>query len=99
MASLIASTTARSQSLLERREGYGPLIPDRNGVLDLPRGFHYRVFSREGDAMITGGIVPGSHDGMSAFPAGLGQTWLDGRTLFVNIQGPPGLTFAIWGPW
>lgn len=23
----------------------------------------------------------------------------DGRTLFVNIQGPPGLTFAIWGPW
>jgi secreted PhoX family phosphatase len=23
----------------------------------------------------------------------------DGRTLFVNMQGPPGLTFAIWGPW
>jgi hypothetical protein len=23
----------------------------------------------------------------------------DGHTLFVNIQGPPGLTFAIWGPW
>jgi secreted PhoX family phosphatase len=23
----------------------------------------------------------------------------DGRTLFVNTQGPPGLTYAIWGPW
>ena len=23
----------------------------------------------------------------------------DGSTLFVNIQGPPGLTLAIWGPW
>jgi secreted PhoX family phosphatase len=23
----------------------------------------------------------------------------DGRTLFVNVQGPPGMTFAIWGPW
>jgi secreted PhoX family phosphatase len=23
----------------------------------------------------------------------------DGRTLFVNSQGPPGLTYAIWGPW
>jgi secreted PhoX family phosphatase len=23
----------------------------------------------------------------------------DGQTLFVNLQGPPGLTLAIWGPW
>lgn len=23
----------------------------------------------------------------------------DGHTLYVNLQGPPGLTFAIWGPW
>jgi secreted PhoX family phosphatase len=23
----------------------------------------------------------------------------DGRTLFVNLQGPPALTYAIWGPW
>ena len=23
----------------------------------------------------------------------------DGHTLFANIQGPPGVTFAIWGPW
>ena len=23
----------------------------------------------------------------------------DGQTLYVNIQGPPGITLAIWGPW
>lgn len=23
----------------------------------------------------------------------------DGHTLFVNTQGPPGITYAIWGPW
>ena len=23
----------------------------------------------------------------------------DGRTLFVNMQNGPGLTYAIWGPW
>ncbi len=23
----------------------------------------------------------------------------DGQTLFANVQGPPGRTFAIWGPW
>jgi secreted PhoX family phosphatase len=23
----------------------------------------------------------------------------DGKTLFVNVQGTPALTFAIWGPW
>jgi uncharacterized protein len=55
--------------------GYGALVPDPAGLLDLPRGFEYRVFSREGDAM-NGGVVPGSHDGMGAFGAPLGGTWL-----------------------
>jgi len=77
MASLIASTTSRAQTpRWHRLNGYGPLVPDRDGLIDLPRGFQYRVFSRQGDAMTTGGLVPGSHDGMAAFPAGLGQTWL-----------------------
>jgi secreted PhoX family phosphatase len=55
--------------------GYGALVPDPAGLIDLPRGFQYRVFSREGDAM-GGGLVPGSHDGMGAFGALLGGTWL-----------------------
>jgi uncharacterized protein len=48
-------------------EGYGPLVPDPAGVLDLPRGFRYQVFSRQGDPLTRGGLVPGSHDGMAAF--------------------------------
>src|SRR5262245_49612083 len=58
LASLIASTTSRARPQGGRRDGYGALVPDRDGLLDLPRGFQYRVFSREGDAMITGGVVP-----------------------------------------
>jgi secreted PhoX family phosphatase len=49
--------------------GYGPLVADPNGLLDLPAGFSYRVFSREGDPMGPN-FVPGSHDGMAAFGAG-----------------------------
>jgi secreted PhoX family phosphatase len=48
--------------------GYGPLVPDPAGVLDLPKGFTYRTFSTEGDPLPGGGVVPGSHDGMAAFP-------------------------------
>ena len=47
--------------------GYGPLVPDPGGLLDLPEGFQYRVISREGTALSSGGIVPGDHDGMAAF--------------------------------
>ncbi|WP_106399556.1 alkaline phosphatase PhoX [Actinocorallia populi] len=48
--------------------GYGPLVPDPAGVLDLPRGFSYEVLSTEGEALPGGGVVPGAHDGMAAFP-------------------------------
>ncbi|MCT2590859.1 PhoX family protein [Streptomyces sp. N2-109] len=48
--------------------GYGPLLPDPDGLLDLPRGFRYKVLSREGDAMRSGeGPVPSNPDGMAAF--------------------------------
>ena len=47
---------------------YGPLIPDPAGVLDLPAGFEYRVFSRAGQVMDDTLRVPGKHDGMAAFP-------------------------------
>ncbi|MBB4778178.1 alkaline phosphatase PhoX [Actinomadura livida] len=58
------------------RAGYGPLVPDPKGVLDLPRGFRYTVLSREGERLRSGeGAVPSSFDGMAAFP-GRGRTWL-----------------------
>ena len=48
---------------------YGPLIQDPSGVLDLPEGFRYQVFSTQGQEMDDGLLVPGLHDGMAAFPA------------------------------
>lgn len=47
--------------------GYGPLLPDPNGIIDLPEGFTYKVISRIGDPMTDGLTVPGLPDGMAAF--------------------------------
>ena len=48
-------------------EGYGRLVEDPAGVLDLPEGFHYHVLSRTGDFMRDGLRIPGAPDGMAAF--------------------------------
>jgi secreted PhoX family phosphatase len=50
-----------------RPVGYGELVADPARVLDLPRGFRYHVFSRTGDPMDDGLLVPGGHDGMATF--------------------------------
>ncbi|MEU6076239.1 alkaline phosphatase PhoX [Micromonospora sp. NPDC047074] len=47
--------------------GYGPLVPDPAGMLDLPVGFRYTVLSREGTVRPDGGIVPSRFDGMDSF--------------------------------
>ena len=47
--------------------GYGPLVPDPAGLLDLPQGFAYRVISRFGEQMDDGFMVPDAADGMGAF--------------------------------
>ena len=49
-------------------KGYGPLMVDPNKVLDLPKGFSYRIISRAGDAMNDGLVLPGKPDGMATFP-------------------------------
>ncbi|MEU4876429.1 PhoX family protein [Streptomyces sp. NPDC021608] len=67
--------TASAQGL--GHEGYGPLVPDPDGLLDLPEGFRYRVLSREGDPLRSGeGPVPSNHDGMTALPAHGGRVHL-----------------------
>ena len=48
--------------------GYGPLVQDPAGILDLPSGFQYRIISEEGSTLSNGAPVPGAHDGMAAFP-------------------------------
>jgi secreted PhoX family phosphatase len=64
---LKALYAAPARGRLVRGGGYGKLVPDPNGLLDLPEGFQYRAFSRTGDIMSDGNPVPGGHDGMAAF--------------------------------
>jgi secreted PhoX family phosphatase len=60
-----------------RRPGYGDLVPDPAGVLDLPAGFRYVAFSRVGtDLLDDGSPVPAAHDGMGAFAGRRGRTVL-----------------------
>jgi uncharacterized protein len=81
---------AAKGSHIAAAERYGPLLPDPEGVLSLPRGFSYRIISQTGDLMDDGFRVPGLADGMAAFA---GE---DGRTLLVrnhemNLESPPSL--------
>lgn len=58
--------------------GYGPLVPDPNGIFDLPEGFSYKIISKQGEPMDDGLLVPGKQDGMGTFPAE------DGRVIIVR---------------
>ena len=65
-----------TRDALAKTVGYGPLVPDEKKILDLPRGFSYRIISRRGDAMSDGYRVPGQPDGMATFPGPRGTTIL-----------------------
>jgi uncharacterized protein len=71
-----APAHARSRRRCLPHPGYGDLVADPAGILDLPAGFSYRIFSQAGEALSEGGVVPSSHDGMAAFSAGVLGTWL-----------------------
>ncbi|MEM1184209.1 MAG: alkaline phosphatase PhoX [Planctomycetota bacterium] len=58
------------------RTGFGPLVPDPDGWLDLPKGFSYKVIAKVGDRMADGLLVPGLADGMAAFEGPEGKTIL-----------------------
>ncbi|MEU6816076.1 alkaline phosphatase PhoX [Streptomyces sp. NPDC046860] len=79
--------------------GHGPLVPDPDGLLDLPEGFRYRVLSREGDPLRSGeGPVPSNHDGMAAFSGRDGRTHLvrnheNRPTARIRVPAIEGLTY------
>jgi secreted PhoX family phosphatase len=47
---------------------FGAVVPDPDGLFDLPASFQYRIISEVGDEMADGLVVPALPDGMGAFP-------------------------------
>ncbi|MCX5062089.1 MULTISPECIES: alkaline phosphatase PhoX [unclassified Streptomyces] len=94
LSQLFAGTAAAQNLGHVGHTGYGPLIPDPDGLLDLPEGFRYKVLSREGDRLRSGeGIVPSNHDGMTALPGRHGSARL--VHLVRNHENRPTAKFAV----
>lgn len=57
--------------------GYGPLLPDPDGILALPAGFKYRIITYSGRTKLESGeFTPSNHDGTSTFDGPRGATLL-----------------------
>lgn len=97
----LAAAGALPFSLLFSRRAkasVGPLVTDRNRVLDLPEGFTYRILETVGSDMDDGYRVPGAPDGMGCFDPGDGTLVLmrnhelaigDRATPYKTGQPPP----------
>ena len=64
MAAACSARTAIVGASTDASTLYGPLIDDPGALLDLPRGFSYRVISSLGENMADGLRVPDRADGM-----------------------------------
>jgi uncharacterized protein len=77
LASSLKNLYANAQSHQSLNvKGFGDLVKDPQGIMDLPKGFQYRVLSRSGETMGDGGLVPGLPDGMAAFAGDYNTTIL-----------------------
>jgi secreted PhoX family phosphatase len=57
--------------------GYGPLIPDPDGILALPAGFRYEIITYCGRTKLESGeYTPSNHDGTATFEGPRGTTLL-----------------------
>ena len=74
------------------RLGFGPLLADPEGVIDLPDGFRYSIVSRFGDPMDDGLRVAGQPDGMAAFAGP------DGKTILIRNHELDPAEFPLRGP-
>jgi secreted PhoX family phosphatase len=79
---------------LNNTAGYGPLVKDPKGILNLPKGFTYKIISQRGDQMADGLLLPGLADGMGAFQG------KNGRAIVVrnHENGPEALEQSGFGP-
>jgi secreted PhoX family phosphatase len=77
---LIVAAAAPSGNILRAENsantGFGKLIRDPQGILDLPAGFSYTVVAERGEEMNDGLLVPGLADGMAAFQGDNGNVIL-----------------------
>lgn len=76
LQTLIGCRSSAAISTGTAPDGFGSLVPDPSGILDLPKGFSYTIISRHGERMDDGFYVPSAHDGMAAFPGPNGLTVL-----------------------
>ena len=67
------SARADACSFKDDGPGYGRLVQDPAGILNLPEGFSYKIISRKGERMDDGLLVPGAPDGMAAFAGKSGR--------------------------
>ncbi|MER6731822.1 alkaline phosphatase PhoX [Streptomyces puniciscabiei] len=73
----IDSSEAESAHAGDHGVGYGPLVPDPNGILALPVGFSYRIVTHSGRTRLESGeFTPSHHDGTAAFEGPRGTTLL-----------------------
>ncbi len=69
---------------LDEKVGYGPLLKGLDDVIELPKGFKYKIISRKGNKMSDGFFQPGLSDGMAVFD-------VNGKTILVrNHEVSPG---------
>lgn len=73
---MAASGTEAILSSASSNVGYGALVADPKGMLDLPAGFSYKVISQTGQQMADGLLVAGAPDGMATFAGPDGLTIL-----------------------
>lgn len=94
----LGARLARAMERAHPVPGFGELLADPAGVLDLPPGFAYAIISRAGERMDDGLRVPDQPDGMHAFPGPDGTTVLlrnheldanDVGTAFGDLPGRP----------
>lgn len=77
LASAETETTGEESEARHGGVGYGPLLPDPDGILALPAGFSYRILTYAGRTKLESGeFTPADHDGTAAFAGPRGTTLL-----------------------
>ncbi|PSB54246.1 alkaline phosphatase PhoX [Chamaesiphon polymorphus] len=76
LENLYRPSVAVSLAKSPKVRGYGALVKDPQGILDLPAGFRYKIVSQSGKKMSDGTVAASNFDGMAAFAGKNGSTIL-----------------------